>query len=74
MTKVQNTIRILEKIETNELNGFSIWFNLGAYSNLGKLKQGLNAFTKANKLKPDDEVTAASDYLLKTKQVKKLEK
>ena len=45
--KFNNTIRILERIETNELNGFSIWFNLGvAYSNLGKLKQGLNAFTK----------------------------
>ncbi|WP_115131506.1 CDC27 family protein [Synechococcus sp. N26] len=73
----KNSIDILEKIQKNNSNSFSIWFNLGvAYSNLGKLQEGLKAFTNANSINPDDEVTAANRIVLlkETRQIKEARK
>ena len=58
-------IKILEKLRDISPNSFSIWFNLGvAYSNSGQLGEGLKAFTHANSINPEDEVTAANRIVL----------
>lgn len=71
------SISTLEKIKKNKSNSFSIWFNLGvAYSNLGELDRGLQAFTNANSINPEDEVTAANRIVLlkETRQIKQARK
>ena len=69
--KYTNVIDILEKIKDKNSSNFSVWFNLGvAYSNIGKLDEGLRAFTTANTINPNDEATAANRIVLlkETKQ------
>ena len=63
---------ILEGVKLSKSNEFSAWFNLGvAYSNLGELNHGLEAFNKAHNIKPQDVATAANRIVLlkETRQI-----
>ena len=76
-SQYEDAIKALESIKNKNTNNFSMWFNLGvAYSNIGRIDEGLEAFTNANIINPEDEVAAANRIVLlkETRQIKEARK